>query len=309
MASNTQPFRSDVIDYETFARYLEPPRPCPLCGSTAGSVWGSRGSFRAVQCEQCTHVYMERVLSAEGLQKFYDGYIAFRLGAAAAEKLSLRAAMYAVDCKYLLSHVSSGRLLDVGCSAGEFLQHLLEHFDAYGIERDPTAVELAHRRDGRLRDRVVMGEPHNLSPDFKPVDVLVMRGVIEHLPDPVATMRHLAKTVKPGGKLFITATPNVDCPCAEVFREKWNQFDPIQHVSHFSARTLSSLVGHFGFVLEAEYYPYLDTPYARPSEDLRIVRAAVMLDEAGRRSEMPRSPAFWGTMMTLVFRRNVTLDT
>jgi len=92
--------------------------------------------------------------------------------------------------------------------------------------------------------------------------------------------------------------------CAEVFREKWNQFDAIQHLSYFSATTLARLMAEVDIRLEAQYYPYLETPYARPAEDLRVVREAMALDAMGRRSEMPRSPSFWGNMMTLVFRKD-----
>lgn len=301
-------FRSEFDDYEAYVPYLDPPRACPVCGAGENEIWAKVGSYRAVRCFPCTHVFMEQVLSEEGLDKYYNDYIAFRLQNT--EKLVQRAKMYEIDRGYLLRHVSSGRLLDIGCSSGELLLVLGQGFDSYGIDRDVAAIDIAIRRGDWLSDRVRVGTLDGpLDWIGGQVDVAIMRGVIEHLVDPKSTVEQVSNILRPGGVFFVTATPNIDCLSAEVFREKWNQFDPIQHVSHFDAKTLPLLGREFGLILEAQYYPYLDTPYANPPEDIRIVREAIAMDASGRRSEIPRSPAFWGNMMTLVFRKeNVQAD-
>tara|TARA_B100001971_G_C17829181_1_gene352903 strand:- start:259 stop:600 length:342 start_codon:yes stop_codon:yes gene_type:complete len=106
------------------------------------------------------------------------------------------------------------------------------------------------------------------------------------------------------GILFICATPNVASPCAALYREKWNQFDPLQHITFFSAQTFNKMLEGLSLRLEAEYYPYLNTPYASPENDLINVMEAVSKVMNGVNPlELPRSPAFWGNMMTLVFRK------
>ena len=301
-------FRSEFDDYEAYVPYLDPPRSCPVCGEDESEIWAMVGSYRAVRCILCTHVYMEQVPSEEGLDKYYNDYIAFRLQNT--EKLVQRAKMYEIDRDYLFRHISSGHLLDIGCSSGELLLVLGQDFDSYGIDRDVAAVEIAIRRGDWLSDRIRVGTLDGpLDWTGGQVDVAIMRGVIEHLVNPKSVVEQVSNILKPGGVFFVTATPNIDCLCAEVFREKWNQFDPIQHISYFDAKTLSLLGREFGLILEAQYYPYLRTPYANPPEDIRVIREAIVMVASGRRSEIPRSPAFWGNMMTLVFRKeNVQAD-
>jgi len=298
----TSPVRAEHFKYSEYESYLEPPRPCPMCRGSEVEPWGKLGSFEAVRCSGCSHVFMHRVLSDEGLTRYYDDYVSFRL--ANPEKMSQRARMYEIDRDFLLRHVTSGRLLDVGCSSGEFLLVLGQQFDSYGVDRDATAVEMARERGDWLSPRIRLGDFEAFADQKEPFDVVVLRGVLEHLVEPLRALEHISELVVEGGVFFITATPNVESPSAELFRERWNQFDPIQHISHFSASHLSRTLAKFGFTLEGQYYPYLETPYARPEADLeQLLEAARDVDRRSR-AEWAQSPAFWGNMMTLVFRRN-----
>lgn len=301
----TEPTRSVVraehFDYSEYQPYLEPPRPCPLCRGSQVEDWAVSGVFKAVRCLNCTHVFMHQVLSHEGLTRYYDDYVTFRLGNP--EQLSQRARMYEIDRGFLLRHVTSGRLLDVGCSTGEFLRVLGPQFDSYGIDRDSRAVQIAQDRNDWMSSRITCCDFGDLENHQGPFDVVVLRGVIEHLVDPLRALDRVSELLVGGGVFFITATPNVESMCAELFRDRWNQFDPIQHVSHFSAAQLSDVLQPLGLEIEAQYYPYLETPYARPQEDLARVLEAARAVGDGSRSGLQRSPAFWGNMMTLVFRK------
>lgn len=297
----TSTVRAEQFDYAEYESYLEPPRPCPLCRGSQVEDWAVTGVFRAVRCVDCTHVFMHQVLSSEGLTRYYDDYVTFRLSNS--EQMSQRAIMYEIDRDFLLRHVTSGRLLDVGCSTGDFLRVLGSQFDSYGVDRDSTAVQIARDRNDWLSPRITRGDFEKLEDQEGPFDVIVLRGVLEHLVDPLRSLEQIGKLVVGGGVFFITATPNVESPCAELFRDRWNQFDPIQHVSHFSAAQLSKVLQPSGLELEAQYYPYLETPYARPQDDLARVLEGVRAAGEGSRSVLPRSPAFWGNMMTLVFRK------
>lgn len=290
--------RSDLLDYTHVAADLQPPRPCPGCGGETVEAWGGTPPWQAVSCVRCNLVYMHRVLSPAALARNYDGYVAFRM--ALPDKIAQRRRMYEIDREYLQRHIATGRLLDVGCSTGEFLQILAPPFDGIGIDRDPQAIALA-RAQG-VRAALTVGECDDaFFAALPPLDVVVLRGVIEHVVEPRPLLARLAGRLSPGGVVFVTATPNVACVCADVYRDRWNQFDPVQHLTHFSAKTLTSLLTPLGLNLEGEYYPYLETPYADYASDLAAVRQAILDRAAGRLVQ--RSPAFWGSMMTLVYRR------
>ncbi len=292
--------RLETMDQTQYVPYLGTPRPCVVCGSNFKREWARDGIFVAVECNVCHLVWMDPFLSPEGLSKYYDNYIQYRLDNPI--KMLQRDRMYELDAGFLQQFVKKGALLDVGCSAGYFLEKLNDEFEKNGIEFDSKAVEEAQQR-GFLKDRIKIGRLGE--DDFRAAsfDVVVMRGVVEHLPEPDQSIARVAELLKPGGYFYITATPNVESFCADIYREKWNLWDPYQHIYHFSVPTLMRLCKRFGLELVAEAYPYVETPYANPPADHEQVLADYERIRAGRRDEVGKSPAFWGNMLTVLFQK------
>ena len=63
-------------------------------------------------------------------------------------------------------------------------------------------------------------------------DLVMMRGTIEHFLDPIAVLKKCSEILKPGGILFITATPDGNSFAFNVYRHKWRLFTPYNHI-HF----------------------------------------------------------------------------
>jgi len=76
---------------------------------------------------------------------------------------------------------------------------------------------------------------------------------------------------------------------------------PVQHLWHFSTKSLSRLVSKFNFRLEWQEFPYIDTPY----EDFLSDLTKFASDMAFTTSEekLAVSPPFFGSMMSLIFRK------
>ncbi len=96
---------------------------------------------------------------------------------------------------------SPGRALDVGCGHGGFVAFLRSlGFDASGLELSPSVVEFARAtfgvpiEVGRLEDR--------LDITSSSLDLVVVMDVLEHLPDPPATLRRVADVLRPEGLIF-----------------------------------------------------------------------------------------------------------
>lgn len=288
------------MEYEEFAAYLGAPRPCLICGSSDKSEWAREGIFKAVKCSHCGLIWIDPFLNDEGVRLYYDNFIQHRLEDE--KKMRQRDRMYEIDRDFLQQYVSQGRLLDVGRNGGFFLNKLSNRFDKYGIEIDDKAVAYAreHFAFGANVFHRLLGEDGFPTRMFHCV---AMRGVIEHLQDPKAAVRRVSDLLRPGGYFFITATPNVESFCAEVYREKWNQFNPIQHLYYFSVSALSRLVEPFSLRLLAKDFPYLETPYADVMADHARVLQDYELISQGRRNEVAKSPAFWGNMMTVLYQK------
>ena len=231
----------------------------PLCYSESKKIiWIKINSFlNAVKCNKCNFVFIDQILNKNALSSYYNNYINFKLKNK--KKLNLRNKMYKIDLKYLKLYKQSGKLLDIGCSNGGFLRYLVNYYNAFVIDIDEKAVILSNKFN-KLKGRVSLLNLNDVKKKLGKFDVVVLRGVIEHVEDPNSYFHNISKFLKKKGIIFICATPNVDSPCAIKFKDKWNQFDPIQHINLFSYKTINKIANNHGFELIGQHYPYLETP-------------------------------------------------
>jgi hypothetical protein len=70
--------------------------------------------------------------------------------------------------------------------------------------------------------------------------------VIEHLPDPAATLRVCGQLLRAGGILMLS-TGDVESLCARICRGYWHLFNVPEHVFFFSPRSIRALLRATGF--------------------------------------------------------------
>ena len=277
-------------------------RPCIVCGNdprgVTRSVWATDGSFTALECGMCGMVSIEPPLTQEGLNLYYDNYIGDRIVQKA--KMELRDKQYYLDLAYIEQYVSGGEVLDVGCNGGFFLDKFDQRFSTTGIEVDQQAVRHAREQLGLRVYNEVFGEDNLPNEHF---DLVIFRGVIEHLIDPRKAVNRAFQVLKPGGKLFFCATPNLECFSAYFYREKWNVWHPIEHINIFNKSTLHQLIGFDRFSLINVDYPYLGTPYENEIDDYAQLCSDILAKEKGEWSSVRKSPPFWGNMLSAVFEK------
>jgi 2-polyprenyl-3-methyl-5-hydroxy-6-metoxy-1,4-benzoquinol methylase len=106
-----------------------------------------------------------------------------------------------------------GRLLDLGCGIGLFVAHARDHgWDAVGVEPSTWAAE-----EGRHRFGI---EIHNSTLEEAPLaegtfDVVHANHVLEHVTDPVATLRTAARLLRAGGHVVMEVPQELHEPLAE----------------------------------------------------------------------------------------------
>jgi SAM-dependent methyltransferase len=80
-----------------------------------------------------------------------------------------------------------------------------------------------------------------------PFDAVAMGDVIEHLPDPGATLDRMARLLAPGGVVWI-ATPDAGSRVARLMGRRWWSVIPT-HMHLFTRRSMRALLERHGFEL------------------------------------------------------------
>ena len=71
--------------------------------------------------------------------------------------------------------------------------------------------------------------------------------VLEHVHDPLGTMKIIAELLKPGGYIFF-GIPNYGSLERKLFRSRWFGLDVPRHLYHFTPSTVRKLMSAAGFV-------------------------------------------------------------
>jgi 2-polyprenyl-3-methyl-5-hydroxy-6-metoxy-1,4-benzoquinol methylase len=169
-----------------------------------------------------------------------------------------------------------GRLLDVGCGAGAYLDLMRDlGWKVGGIEPDPRAAEVAARRGHAVTVRTA--EEAELQPES--YDAVTLCHVLEHVPDPSLLLGRLMRAVKPGGYL-VSISPNPVSWAARRFKESWRALDPPRHL------VLISPAGCRGLMSRAEAevstFTMQYAGYATIAQSISIRRTGRVYDYASR---------------------------
>jgi 2-polyprenyl-3-methyl-5-hydroxy-6-metoxy-1,4-benzoquinol methylase len=154
------------------------------------------------------------------------------------------------SCRSINAHISlrvvkkfarGGRLLDVGCATGYFLNAARLEFEVTGVEPSRWAAEQARRLGLEVREGEVPGQGW---PDGH-FSVVTMNDVVEHVSEPLALLRETHRLLGSGGLLYLV-TPDIDSLSARILRGRWWGLRPA-HIYYFSPRTLTAMLARAGF--------------------------------------------------------------
>jgi SAM-dependent methyltransferase len=232
---------------------------CPACGR----VTAQRQLYRKNGCDivRCAECGLGRsVASGFDPGAYYtggyfsgahsDGYADYR----GAEHVLRREFARAVG--FLRRFRPGGRLLELGCAYGFFLQEAKPFFDVAGIELAQDAA--AHcRREGL---NVLQGGADEAAlAQLGRMDAIVLLDVIEHLPDPRETLALCARHLAPGGVVMIT-TGDFGSAAARALGARWRLMTPPQHLWFFTRESLRRMAASLGLEVAALDRPWKIVP-------------------------------------------------
>ncbi len=231
---------------------LAVPTACYVCGSDDAEIHFVKGGYRFAQCRTCSLVYVNPRLADAEIAKLYDDggrgkFLFEQLFLPSAEYRKTR--LYSERLDFIEARVPQGRILDVGCSTGHFLEAARERgWDVYGVELADYAVRHAQERLGL--DRVYQGDLKDARLPWKFFEAITLWDVIEHVTDPAGALRRIRDLLRPGGMVFIY-TPHWDCFERDVLGAECVNFMGDMHLMYFTRHALRRLLSDAGFEVEA----------------------------------------------------------
>ena len=228
---------------------------CNVCGSMDSSVLFGPGVAQInqiVKCNQCGLMYASPRREADhvGLETLPDDpeWDFEREHAQRFEKERLQRRDYA-NTRGLLNRLypQRGSLVEIGSSTGSLLETFRsDGWRILGVEPDRNAARYATTKLGIETINSILERAG--IPDHS-ADVVLLLHVIEHVPDPVATLREIYRILKPGGHLIIE-TPRYDTLMFKLLGRRERSLSCDGHIFFFTTDTLRQTYKKAGFVLE-----------------------------------------------------------
>jgi SAM-dependent methyltransferase len=234
-------------------------RACPACaGSTAHLLRFRVNGCDILQCKSCGLGRSETAAfdpAAYYTEDYFtgrhpDGYADYH----GAEPVLRREFARSVD--FIRRLRPGGKLLELGCAYGFFLEQAARHFDVAGIELAANAADHCRRRGLRVLQGAADAATLN---QIGRVDVIVLFDVIEHLPDPRQMLVLCHQHLNPGGIIVIT-TGDFGSAVARLAGAKWRLMTPPQHLWFFTQDSLCRLAAGLGLAVENMDHPWKIVP-------------------------------------------------
>lgn len=193
---------------------------------------------RIVKCKSCDLVYVNPGENINKLLKGYENVIDEEY----LETEKYRKILSENYLKNIKEFKNTGKMLDVGCFAGFFLEIAKKNgFDIYGIEPSIWASELAKKRKVKIISKSI--EDINLP--VNNFDVITFWDVIEHLHDPKTAIKKSYNSLKYDG-IIALGTPDIESLVAKILGKN-NPYLLRMHLIFFSKKTLKKMLEDSGF--------------------------------------------------------------
>jgi len=230
---------------------------CEICGaenfkkvfSGGDKLLGIDGDFQIIECLNCGIYLLSPKISQHEMEKYYpEEYICF-LEAIEDDKnlisrIDRKRALYK-RCRQVNKVVDEpGRILDIGCATGIFLNGMKElGWEVMGIEPNSSAAEYARKR---FNIDVVNGYLNQVNLPTNSFDVISVWDVLEHVPNIDEFLHEILRILKPTGTL-IGSLPNAKSWERYLFGEFWVGWEIPRHYRSFTPETLSKFLCKSGF--------------------------------------------------------------
>ena len=244
---------------------------CPLCESGEASPFIRTrdyplrlpGAYTYVRCAHCGLVYLNpRPTWKERQQHYSIRYPGYYDRTNENSYFQRRAAEFGLWKRWrvVAPFVSNGRLLDVGCGTGDFMSWFQSHSggQAFGVDRNP---EIGQPAQQGARARIMIGSADRLAFPNETFEVVMLWTVLEHLENPLPSLRECVRVLRQGG-ILVVRTVAIESWGARWFGPYWVGYDAPRILTVFSRSALRKILEDVGAkILSFGYYFYDFHPF------------------------------------------------
>jgi 2-polyprenyl-3-methyl-5-hydroxy-6-metoxy-1,4-benzoquinol methylase len=210
---------------------------CLVCGSMKLTKLKGYEKTYLCKCGSCNFVFAQKIPTLDELEKHYEGY-------GRNDYLSpITIKRYHEILDRFEPFKKSGKLLDVGCGIGYFLEVAKSRgWEVYGTEFTDEAIEICQSKGISMKKGIL--NPNDF--ELESFDIITSFEVIEHINNPREELANFYKLLRKGGMVYVT-TPNFNSLLRYRLKSNYNVIVYPEHLSYYTPKTLKKVYNLSGF--------------------------------------------------------------
>ena len=242
---------------------------CPLCKNELINIFSTKDylisgeKFDIVECLSCTLRITSPFPNEDAIGDYYNSkdYISH-----ADESNGLFDLIYKFVRSYMLdkkrkliektSGNRNGKLLDIGCGAGHFLNAMNKTgWNVQGVDVSKKARELVSNSFN-----LEVKSPLDWLNSNEKYDVITCWHSLEHIHEPWVYLDKIRTHLNPDGVLVV-ALPNYNSNDAKRYGPSWAAYDTPRHLYHFTIESMEKITSLCGFSIQSIHRMNFDSFY------------------------------------------------
>lgn len=259
-----QDMRKWIEENKKYAKYLSTQKlvkkDCPVCGSKDYTFFANNDYLDYSKCSKCELVYMNPTLDESEVEDGFKGgdellmkYFKLMQKYKKFDSFTDSKENPKEDNKLkdIYSFTQNGKLLDIGCSVGDFLHKAKYFYDVEGVEVNPHTSKYAKQYFKIHTDYL---DKLNLNQEY---DVVTLHQILYGVPDNVSLLKDIHKILKDDGILYVN-TPNSNSYAMQLFKGKTNHLYGYTSLNIFNKKSIETLAKLVGFKVSFFRTEWLD---------------------------------------------------